>query len=214
MHKIEAQNIDTTYSVTARIWHWANALLISLLLMTILVSSLFFDKSVNTGKIQVAIAKKDGLVTTEQAKYAARALGKYVWEWHTYLGYALAAFFVLRIVVELVSHKETRLLSKLKMALFLKKNSPSDKALNHLFWVKMTYSVFYVLLFVVVVTGLSLALDNFIKPLEVVKKPFKKIHEVSMYLVIAFYAIHLVGVVLAEIGKTPGIVSKMINGKN
>ena len=73
--------------------------------------------------------------------------------------------------------------------------------------------IFYVLLLVIVATGLLLAFDDELGLSKATSHSVKEVHGFCMYPVLAFIAIHLVGVWMAERkadGK--GIVSDMING--
>ena len=61
-------------------------------------------------------------------------------------------------------------------------------------------------------TGLVLAFEDF-KFLDPIHKISKQIHSYVQYGLYAYMVIHIVGVVLADTDRYPGIVSRMINGK-
>ena len=77
--------------------------------------------------------------------------------------------------------------------------------------IKTLYAVFYVLLIVMVVTGLCLAFRDSVPALR--KMHFiKEIHGFIMYLIIGFIIVHIAGVIIGERKGHKGIVSDMING--
>ncbi len=67
-------------------------------------------------------------------------------------------------------------------------------------------------LFVMVITGLFLAFEDLLAPFKTIRHSVKEVHGFCMYLVLAFIAVHLIGVFLAERKEGKGIVSDMING--
>jgi Ni/Fe-hydrogenase 1 B-type cytochrome subunit len=69
------------------------------------------------------------------------------------------------------------------------------------------------MILIMAVTGLSLAFEDQVAFLKPMHGTIKSIHGFTMYPIIAFIVIHIIGVVLAE--RKPegkGIVSDMING--
>ena len=76
-------------------------------------------------------------------------------------------------------------------------------------WVRYSYRAFYVILAVMVVTGLILVFEDYFRSIE---HWTKEIHGFTMYLVLAFVVAHIFGVFRAEVTEEPGLVSEMING--
>lgn len=72
--------------------------------------------------------------------------------------------------------------------------------------------LFYLLLFIMVSTGLIIAFGADLGFSGPVRHTFKEIHAFVQYLIYAFVAIHLAGVIRSDIGKYKGMVSGMING--
>ncbi|WP_262920543.1 cytochrome b/b6 domain-containing protein [Hymenobacter sp. 5516J-16] len=68
------------------------------------------------------------------------------------------------------------------------------------------------MLVVMVVTGLALLYADDFEALHAIEHTVEEIHNITMYLVLAFTAGHLAGVVYAELTKNRGIVSDMIHG--
>jgi Ni/Fe-hydrogenase 1 B-type cytochrome subunit len=82
---------------------------------------------------------------------------------------------------------------------------------RHEFWVKTLYAVFYLLLCVTVITGFCLAFEDDVPVLKSMHF-IREIHQINMYLILTFIAVHTLGVFLAERNMSKGIVSDMING--
>ncbi len=78
--------------------------------------------------------------------------------------------------------------------------------------VKYLYVAFYLMLIVMVATGLVLIYADDVALLHKFEHEVKEVHNFTMYLVMAFIVLHVVGVVWAENTKNRGIVSDMING--
>jgi len=76
----------------------------------------------------------------------------------------------------------------------------------------MSYTLFFILLFCLVLTGLGLVFGRDLGFSREVHGGIKNIHSIIQYLMYAFIVIHLAGVIIAENGKIRGIVSGMING--
>jgi cytochrome b len=85
---------------------------------------------------------------------------------------------------------------------------------RHELTVKLIYTVFYLLLIIMVITGLFLAFEDALAAYKSIRHSVKEVHSFCMYLVLAFIAVHLTGVFLAERKASKGIVSDMINGGN
>ena len=86
------------------------------------------------------------------------------------------------------------------------------KELMHYLVVKLGYSIFYLLLFAMAVTGLIIAFGSELSLSGPVRHSVKEVHGFFSYLIYAFVLVHLTGVILADLGKFKGIVSGMING--
>jgi len=69
---------------------------------------------------------------------------------------------------------------------------------RHELTVKIIYAIFYLLLIIMAVTGLSLAFEDRLTFLKPIKNDIKEVHGFCMYLIIAFIIVHIAGVFLAE----------------
>jgi cytochrome b len=220
MAYIEPVRVDVVHpgqikrnSAGIRLWHWANAVVISGSLITVLINS-----TITTREVVVPIVtdelKQAGLtVSKDQARGVAHALGDKVWDIHVYFGYALAALFLFRIVLEFFQLADQKFIRRIKSAYLKFKTVKEEReASRHELVVKTIYSVFYILLFVMVITGLFLAFEDLMAPFKAIRHSVKSVHGFIMYIIIAFIVVHIVGVVLAERKDAKGIVSDMING--
>lgn len=200
-------------SAALRFWHWANTIIISGLLITVLINSTILDDQSNQAFVKNELQKAGTVLSAAQARSVAHAQSDEVWGIHTYFGYFLAALFVFRLLMEFFQPQPQRFFKRLKelyrQYFTLKQNTYLAK---HDLAVKATYLVFYGLLTVMVVTGLTLAFEDQLSFLKPVRHSIKDVHGFTMYLILAFIAVHLAGVFLAERDKSPGIVSDMING--
>ncbi len=213
--KQEPQNpeIVKKNSAALRFWHWSNAIIISGLLITVLINSTFLDDRSNQSFLQTELQKGGTILNEQQARSLAHAQSDEVWGIHIYFGYFLAAMFVFRLAMEFFQPKDQRFFVRLKEVyrqyFVLKQNTYLAK---HDLAVKIIYLVFYGLLAIMVITGLSLAFEDELALPRTLHHNIKEIHGFTMYLILAFIAAHLIGVYLAERSRSPGIVSDMING--
>jgi len=209
-------SVDTArpkkYSFNIRLWHWLNALIITGSLLTVLVNSTVLKPWKNAAFIADQLNEKGVEVSRDEVKPVAFALSDQVWAIHTYLGYALAGLFLFRIVFEFFELADQKLIRKIKAA----KNAyrlrqESQIATRNEMLIKTSYALFYVLLLVMVITGLSLAFRDSVPVIKSMHF-IRDIHEFTMYLIIGFIVIHIAGVIIGERKKHKGIVSDMING--
>ncbi len=207
---IEHPQLTKRYSAGLRLWHWVNLIVITGSLLTVLVDSTLLKKRTITQVIKTELTT----ISNDQARSIAHTLNDKVWEFHTYFGYGLAVLLLSRIVLEFFQLADQKLLKKAKSAYQQYYILKKDRELaRHELVVKLLYFVFYLLLMVMVLTGLSLAFEDNIPALKAVHA-IRQIHGFCMYLILAFIAVHIAGVLLAERKEGKGIVSDMINGGN
>lgn len=201
------------YPAALRFWHWANSLVICGSLLTVLLNSTLFDVRGNASYIQEELIKSKAAVTSEQARTVAHGLEDKVWQIHIYFGYVLAGLFLYRIVFEVLRSKETSFSNLLKETwrLYFTKKL---KSARHDLGIKLAYLLFYILLLVMVTTGLSIAFDNEFGISQSFSHSLKEIHGFCMYLILGFIILHIGGVFMAERKDKKGIVSDMIGGGN
>lgn len=210
---IQYPQTKKNYSSSLRLWHWANVIIISGSLLTVLLNSTILSGNTNARFIKSALQEKNVNVTIAQAKSVSHALNDKVWDIHKYFGFGLSAFLLFRIILEFFQKADEKFIPKLKSAYtqyqITKKNRESAR---HGLAVKSIYMVFYILLTIMVLTGLFLAFENQLAAFKSIRPKILAIHSFCMYLVLAFIAVHLAGVFLAERKDSKGIVSDMING--
>jgi len=201
------------FSLPLRLWHWVNLIVISGSLITVLINSTITDDGATAQLFKTESGKAGANLSSEQAKTVAHALSDRVWGIHIYFGYALAALFLFRLVLEFFQVTDQKFIRKIKTAYHqfhtVKENR---EAARHELTVKFIYSIFYILLTIMVLTGLFLAFEDALEPFKAIRHSVKEVHGICMYFVLAFIAVHIAGVLLAERKENAGIVSDMING--
>ncbi|MES2266961.1 MAG: cytochrome b/b6 domain-containing protein [Bacteroidota bacterium] len=212
-HDVQNPTKIKRYSFSLRLWHWVNLIVISGSLITVLINSTITDDSATSALIADNLKKSGSAVTNEQARGAAHALSDNVWVIHIYFGYILAVMLAFRLILELFQVADQKFIRKIKSAYHqfnaIKKNR---ELARHELTVKGIYAVFYILIFIMVVTGLFLAFEDALSAYKSIRHAVKEVHGFCMYLILAFIVIHIVGVLLAEKKNEGGIVSDMING--
>ncbi|OKS86269.1 cytochrome b/b6 domain-containing protein [Mucilaginibacter polytrichastri] len=201
------------YSASLRLWHWANTIVISGLLITVLINSTLTDDHSISSFMKGAFTKAGATVTADEAKSVAHALSDKTWDVHIYFGYALATLLLFRLILELFQPADQKFIRKLQSAWHQFQITKKSRQLaKHELTVKAIYSVFYLLLIIMVVTGLFLAFEDALAAYKSIRHTVKSVHGFCMYLILVFIALHLAGVFLAERKDNKGIVSDMING--
>lgn len=199
-------------SAPLRLWHWLNALVITGSLLTVLINSTILKARKNAVFLKDKLQEAGATVTEQQARSAAHELSDKIWALHTYFGYGLAALILFRLILEFFQVADQKLLRKLKTAYRKYYIIKQERELaKHEFWVKTLYSVFYLMIIIMVCTGLCLAFEDDVPWLKSIHA-FRQIHAFTMYLILAFVVVHIAGVYLAERRDSPGITSDMING--
>ncbi len=202
------------YSAPLRLWHWANLVVISGSLITVLINSTITDRQPISKLVQTELQKSGVTITGQQAGAVAHSLEDNVWSVHIYFGYVLAALLAFRLLLEFFELADQKFIRRFKSAYHQYKITKKNReAAQHELVVKVIYSVFYLLLVIMAVTGLFLAFEDAMAPYKAIRHSVKDVHGFCMYLIIAFIVVHVAGVLLAERKDTgKGIVSDMING--
>ncbi|MDB5157483.1 MAG: Ni,Fe-hydrogenase cytochrome b subunit [Mucilaginibacter sp.] len=201
------------YSFPLRLWHWLNAIVITGSLLTVLLNSTLLDRKNNAPFIKETLQKSGAAISDDQANSVAHDLSDKVWEIHTYFGYTLVALLVFRLILEFFQLSDQKLIRGIKNAYqqyFITKKQ--RELARHELVVKTIYAIFYLLLMIMAVTGLFLAFEDFFEPYKSIRHSVKEVHGFTMYLILGFITIHIVGVLLAERKDSKGIISDMING--
>jgi len=182
-------------------------------MITVLLASTLFRTRNNTAMVQDQLQQKGLSTTTDQARAVSHAFNDKLWELHTWIGYVVAVFLLGRFILEIFQPSDELLKTKIRMAMGLRPLLPEARRLNeHYARVKLSYVLFYFLILVMAVTGLGLAFED-VAFFRSIRGVIKQIHSITQYGIYGFVFVHLVGVIIADAGLYPGIVSGMIHGK-
>lgn len=184
----------TNYSKAYRFIHWALAISFTLLLLTIFLRLTWMNKYNMAAIIQDFLSDTDMTLSQEQLIALAKKIRQPMWDWHIYLGYIILGLFSLRFLFLATGHMGIRNP--------LRKNIPAKVRFQ-----RWAYLVFYAFVIVSLVTGLFIVFG----PKEL-KGSMESIHELGIYYLLAYLAIHLGGVFLAEFTTQKGIVSRIVSG--
>ncbi len=195
--------------VSIRIWHWLTFLFFAASVTTVLLNSTVFKTRANIAMVQEQVQKEGGIITEKQARSVAHEYSDKLWDIHKLIGFGLSFLMLWRIIAEVTIAKEKRLKTRIQNAMHLKDDSSEKK---HYLTVQYSYIVFYLLFLAMIITGLILAFED-VELLKAIHRPAKNIHGFIQYGLYAFMALHIIGVIRADITKYSGIVSRMINGK-
>ena len=202
-----------SHSASIRIWHWLTFIFISGSIITVLLTSTIMNQRKNIGIVQNTLKEKGITVSEDQAFAVTREFEDKVWGVHKLLGYGLAFLLLSRIIIEVLQPGREKILARIKNVSGLYRINPgNNKEYLHFITVKLSYLVFYLLLFCMVLTGLGLAFGRELGIPRELHGAIKEIHSFGQYLMYAFVFFHLCGVLIAETTNIKGIVSGMING--
>ncbi|MBC7474528.1 MAG: cytochrome b/b6 domain-containing protein [Candidatus Sericytochromatia bacterium] len=203
------------HSKSIRAWHWLTFVIVTLLLLTVLLNYNILDSTINAPLFKKILSQSGTIINDKQARHLAKTIENKIWTWHKYFGITLSFLMLFRLISEFVQPKNQKIFVKLKKSfdLYRKKDINNDKVLiKHYLGVKSIYLIFYILITIMVVTGLILTYEDDYSFLQTFSGIARTIHEYNMYLILTFVIIHIGGVIISELGKFKGIVSNMING--
>jgi len=170
------------------------AIAILFLLLTIFLRMGWMNKD-HLGEIVTKSLKKKGVgISAADAAAIGKDLRKPMWSYHVLTGYVLIGLYLIRMAItwyQGISFANP----------FSKLASAKDKFKS---W---AYIVFYALLLISLFTGFMI-----VNGPHNLKAPMEFIHVKSLYYVVLFIIIHVVGVFLADRGTDKGIISKIISG--
>jgi Ni/Fe-hydrogenase 1 B-type cytochrome subunit len=202
------------YSAAMRVWHWANATLVSGQLLTILFQKVIVDARGAIPEFQAAISKGGSTLTQQQGRAVAHVISERIWTWHIWIGVTLASFWLFWTVMQALDPAGRRFGARLMAAARrYKLAAPAEHAdARHALLAKLTYAVFYLSITIMVVTGLSLIWADDVAFLGNIEHTVKEVHNFTMYVIIGYIVLHVAGVVWAEITKEHGLISRMVSG--
>ena len=201
------------HSAPLRVWHWLTFVFIMGSIITVLFNSTLLSPRDNVKMVQEQLQRKGITVTDDQAFAVSHEYEDKMWDVHKLIGFGLAILFLSRIVIEFTQPKDEKIQHKLKRVKELQQKNDGHKAeYMHYLRVRLSYTIFFLLLFGMVLTGLGMSFGRDFGFSRELFRGIKNVHSIIQYLIYAFILIHLSGVIIAENGKIKGIVSGMING--
>ncbi len=204
-----------SHSAALRIWHWLTFLVITGSIVTVIFNSTILSPRDNVKMVQEQLERKGLTATNEQAFAVSHEYEDKMWDVHKLFGYGLAFLLLARVVIEFTQPEDEKISTRLKKAVSLAKLKNGNTAeYKHYIRVRQTYMLFFLLLLLMVLTGLGMAFGRDLGLSRGVHGTLKNIHEILQYAMYAFVVIHLGGVILAENKNAKGIVSGMINGNH
>ena len=184
-----------TYSKIYRILHWSIAITFTLMLITIFLRLNWMNKFNVEEIIGNYLNKNDVVLSQDQLIVLAKQIRQPMWDWHIYLGYVLSGLFLIRFTLPFFG--------EMKFQNPLDKNATTKEKFQ-----KWIYIIFYVCVIISLITGLIIKFG----PKEF-KKSMESIHELSIYYLVAFIVLHLVGVLISEFIDDKGIISRIVSGE-
>lgn len=186
------------YTLKFRVWHWLNAFIVLGLLGTIFLRETFLNAKINSEIILSKLSEFSIIITDKQAISLAKTIRAEMWQWHIYLGYALALLVLYRIYLYFRDDSHHEKFSELTL---------------HKKMVKAFYYFFYISLLYMSISGLVIYFHDELNISKGLAHNLKELHEVIYYVILIFVPIHIFGVIIADNTSDKGIVSTMINGK-
>lgn len=186
------------FSLSFRIWHWLNAIIVLGLLGTVFLRQTFLSWKNNAEILTAKLLEMDIGITQSQAKILGKAIRAEMWDWHIILGYGLALLVLFRVYLYFKDSSKKESFNSLSL---------------HKKVVHISYYLLNIALVVIAVTGLVI---HFYQELGIVKDTahdIKEIHELAYILILYFVPLHILGVIIAENRDEKGIISRIVNGK-
>ncbi|HXB06887.1 MAG TPA: cytochrome b/b6 domain-containing protein [Puia sp.] len=206
-------DLNQRHSLGIRIWHWSFFIVLTASLITVGLASTIFRTGHNIALVQDQLRQKGVVVDQDQARAVAHEFNDKLWGLHTWLGYILCFFLVARIAIELAHPSEEKLRSRIRVALAFKALTPQQQGKQqHYLLVKRSYLVFYTAIAIMALSGLVLAFED-VPLFRQYRNPVKQLHAFMQYVIYGYVILHIAGVIRADIGHYPGLVSGMIHGR-
>ncbi len=207
---VSSYSFRRTQPLSLRIWHWLNAFAILGLLGTVFLRKTFLNWRTNSALIEEKLRDAGTTVAPEVAKDIATSMRAPMWNWHIYLGFLLGALVVARVVIGLVGGVPTPAAEALRA--FKDKSGEGRRKAVHFALAKTAHALFYLAAAFMVVTGAVLYFKTGLGVSKTVVGTIKELHELMVFVFVAFVVAHVAGIVLKENRDEPGLVSDMIHG--
>jgi len=188
-----------TYTKAHRILHWLIAAVFLFILLTVLLRQNWMNKN-QIGEILLKQLSDKGV---QLSKADSVKIGKAVrypmWRYHVWSGYVLIGLYMIRMLV--FRFQGVTFKSPFKKKLETKERFKS-----------IIYVLFYICFGITLLTGILMVWLPRKESWRQLHQVAKLVHVQSLYYSVAFILLHLGGLVLGELGKDKGIISKMIHG--
>jgi cytochrome b561 len=187
-------------SIGMRIWHWMNAAIIFLLLLTVFLRNTFLN--VRANKILILEkAHSFGLVLTDsQSADLAKVIRNQVWQWHPIIGFVAIGLLFFRFFIFLKNKSSENISIESKPMMYK--------------IIKKTHTLFYFVLGIMGVTGSLLYWEEALSLTKGMSHNIQEVHEALLWFFVIFTITHIVGVIKAELTSDKGLISDMFNGGN
>lgn len=196
-----------------RIWHWLNALAVLGALGTVLLRKTFLSWRTNSQLIETRLTDLGVTISTKDAVALAKEIRAPMWEWHYTIGLTLAGLLVLRLIIAVIDPTQAPFRTTWRVLTgFSALPATAKRHHTHRLLVKLAYVLFYVMLVFMAVSGLSMYFGDTLGLSDALAGDIKEVHELAMWFFPGFVAVHITGVVVAELRGDRGLVSDMIHG--
>ncbi|HTN35908.1 MAG TPA: cytochrome b/b6 domain-containing protein [Arachidicoccus sp.] len=186
------------YTRAHRIIHWLIAGVFLFILLTVLLRQHWMNKDHIASIMQAQLKARGVQLSDADAVKIGKSVRAPMWQWHVVAGYILLGLYIIRMWIMRIQG------STFKSP--FAKNLPSKERIK-----SSIYLLFYICFGISLVTGIILVWGS--RDLHTLHKLMHDIHVKAMYYAITFVIVHLVGLVLGELGGDRGIISRMVGGK-
>jgi Ni,Fe-hydrogenase I cytochrome b subunit len=200
-----------TYSRAIRLWHWTTFIVIGLLLYSVFVAKFFLNPFSTSPTIHQTMTQMSISDNNNASFNIGNALSANVWKWHIRYGYVLTALFIVRLIIEVFQPGTERLSARIRKSFLFVRKKETRRTAFHYLVVQITYVLFYLLIGLIIATGLWLSFNSNTKNAELAHS-VKEFHQACFFLILFFILLHLAGIILNESREHSNIVSRMING--
>ncbi len=185
-------------------YHWLAAIAVIGLLITGISHMTWLDPHTVMDNVNAALSKNGEKVSRDVMFAFFRATSGSMMQIHFYLGFTLAVLILARIALYL---RGERRVTKLFRALFVPDTSKKKPLRN------LTYVIAYLGIIIMVTTGLLMYFDRSLGISRGLHEVLMTTHQATMFVLLTYVIIHVIGVFWAENSDEPGITSSMMNGK-
>jgi cytochrome b561 len=208
-------DIPSAPSRGLRIWHALNGVLVLSLLGTVLLRKTLLSAKANAALLVSQAQEAGSALDPALAKTLAKAVRDRMWEWHPVLGQILCAVLVLRGVLFLAEGMTDcpfrgglQALARLGATKGIERMQTMRLA-----GVRLSHAGFYLSAAFMAATGALLRYSDALGVGKGTSEVIAELHENAMWLIVAFVAFHVIGVIQSEFGPGRGLISNMIHGR-